>query len=95
MNHHLFASLVGQIDPSGPEAPPAVVNLVNRWLNFGWYAVLVSAFATALWGLGSLSYASKNQQFGGVNQGKKMIFWSFVAASGTTVIKAIFVFFGG
>lgn len=94
MNYHLLTSLVEQIDPSGPEAPAAVMDLVNKWLNLGWYIVLVSAFATALWGLSSLAYASKNQQFGGVNQGKKMILWSFVAASGTTIIKAIFSWFG-
>ncbi len=87
-------NLIGQVDPTCPEAPPEVVRLVTRWLNLGWYGVLVSSFATALWGLMSLAYASKNQQFGGVNSGKKMIMWSVIAASGTSILKAVFTWFG-
>jgi hypothetical protein len=91
----LVAGWIAQVPtPTGPEAPPELTALVTRWLNLGWYAVLVSAFATALWGCASLAYSSKNQQFGGVNAGKKLIFWSFAGASGVSLIRVLFSWFG-
>lgn len=93
--YELAAGVVAQVPtPTGPDAPQEVKDLVTKWLNLGWYCVLVSAFATALWGCGSLAYSSKNQQFGGVNAGKKLIFWSFAGASGVSLIRVLFMWFG-
>lgn len=81
-------------NPTGPAAPAALVALANKALNFGWWAVLVCCFAMALWGFGSLAYASKKQQFGGVNEGKKLIVMALSGAAGVTVLRALFTFFG-
>ena len=80
--------------PTGPEAPLELSALVTKWLNFGWFAVLAVAFAMAMWGLASLAYASKKNQFGGVNEGKKTLALALAGASGMTVLRAVFTFFG-
>jgi|GEM_PF-2897039 len=80
--------------PTGPDAPAAVVALVTKGLNFIWFAVLAGSFATASWGLGSLAWAAKKQQFGGVNEGKQLVALSLIGAAGMTVLRSVFVFFG-
>lgn len=79
---------------TGPEAPAELQALVTKALNFGWFLVLSAAFAMALWGLGSMAYASKKQQFGGVNEGKKTLAYALAGAAGMTVLRALFSFFG-
>jgi hypothetical protein len=81
-------------EPTGPDAPADVVELVTKGLNFIWFTVLAGAFATASWGLGSLAWAAKKQQFGGVNEGKQLVALSLIGASGMTVLRSVFVFFG-
>lgn len=81
-------------EPTGPDAPADVVALVTKGLNFIWFAVLAGAFATASWGLGSLAWAAKKQQFGGVNEGKQLVALSLVGAAGMTVLRSVFIFFG-
>jgi len=81
-------------NPTGPDAPPEVVALVTRGLNFIWFAVLAGAFATATWGLGTLAWAAKKQQFGGVNEGKQLVALSLMGAAGMTVLRSVFLFFG-
>ena len=81
-------------EPTGPDAPAEVVALVTKGLNFIWFAVLAGAFATASWGLGSLAWAAKKQQFGGVNEGKQLVALSLIGAAGMTVLRSVFIFFG-
>ena len=81
-------------EPTGPDAPAEVVALVTTGLNFIWFAVLAGAFATASWGLGSLAWAAKKQQFGGVNEGKQLVALSLIGAAGMTVLRSVFIFFG-
>lgn len=81
-------------EPTGPDAPAEVVALVTKGLNFIWFAVLAGAFATASWGLGSLAWAAKRQQFGGVNEGKQLVALSLIGAAGMTILRSVFVFFG-
>ena len=84
----------GAIGPTGPEAPADVMALVTRSLNFGLFLVLAVCFAGALYGLGSMWYAKKKQNFGGVNEGQATLGWALGAAAGTTVLRGLFSFFG-
>ena len=87
--------LIQQVpNPTGPDAPAEVVALVTKGLNFIWFAVLAGAFATASWGLGTLAWAAKKQQFGGVNEGKQLVALSLIGAAGMTVLRSVFLFFG-
>ena len=82
------------IGPTGPEAPADVQSLVTKSLNFGLFIVLAVCFAGALYGLGSMWYAKKKQNFGGVNEGQATLGWALGAAAGTTVLRGLFVFLG-
>jgi hypothetical protein len=82
------------IGPTGPEAPADVQSLVTKSLNFGLFLVLAVCFAGALYGLGSMWYAKKKQNFGGVNEGQATLGWALGAAAGTTVLRGLFAFLG-
>jgi hypothetical protein len=81
-------------EPTGPEAPAELMTLVTRGLNFFWFLVLVAAFFTAMWGLGSMASASRKQNFGAVNDGKRVLGYSIAGAAGMTVLRSVFAFFG-
>lgn len=80
--------------PTGPAAPAEVQSLVTQGLNFVLFAVLAVAFAMALWGAGSMAYAKKKQNFGGVNDGQQTLVLAIGGAALTTVIRGVFTFFG-
>lgn len=80
--------------PTGPEAPPEVQAMVTRALNFGWFAALACCFGMAIWGAGSLAYASKKQNFGGVNDGKRTIALALGGAALLSLLRGLFSFFG-
>ena len=88
------AMLVGQVAPTGPEAPPEVQAMVTKGLNFAWFIALACCFGMAIWGFGSLAYASKKQNFGGVNDGKKTVVLAIGGAAGLTLLRGLFAFFG-
>ena len=48
----------------------------------------------AIWGCGSVAYASKKQNFGGVNDGKKTIALSLGGAATLSMLRGLFAFFG-
>jgi hypothetical protein len=81
-------------EPTGPQAPPELEALVTKALNLGWFSVLTVSLAMAMWGLASMAYASKHQQFGGVNQGQKTLVWALIGGAGMTVLRGVFSFFG-
>lgn len=80
--------------PTAPDAPPEVMLMVTRALNFGWFIALACCFGMAIWGFGSFAYASKKQNFGGVNDGKKTVVLSLAGAAGLTLIRGLFAWFG-
>ncbi len=82
------------IGPTGAEVPADVEALVTKSLNFGLFIVLAVCFAGALYGLGSMWYAKKRQNFGGVNEGQATLGWAIGAAACTTVLRGLFAFFG-
>ena len=63
-------------------------------MNFIWFAALAGAFAPASWGLGTLTWAAKKQQFGGVNESQQLVALSLIGAAGMTVLRSVFLFFG-
>ena len=71
-----------------------IVSLAGIATNFGLFVVLAVCFAGALYGLGSMWYAKKKQNFGGVNEGQATLGWALGAAAGTTVLRGLFTFFG-
>lgn len=82
-------------EPTGPDAPPEVLMRVTQVLNFAWFAALACCFLMAIWGSGSLAYASKKQSFGGVNEGKKLVALSIGGAVLLTMLRGMFSWFGG
>ena len=82
------------IGPTGVEAPADVMALVTKSLNFGLFIVLGVCFSGALYGLGSMWYAKKKQNFGGVNEGQAVLGWALGSAACTTVLRGLFTFFG-
>jgi hypothetical protein len=92
------AKLLGAVvipEPTGPEAPEEVAMRVVQVLNFAWFAALACCFLMAIWGAGSLAYASKKQHFGGVNEGKKLVALAIGGAVLLTMLRGLFRFFGG
>ena len=81
-------------EPTGPEAPAELQTLITRGLNFGWFIALACCFGMAIWGCGSVAYASKKQNFGGVNDGKKTIALSLGGAATLSMLRGLFAFFG-
>lgn len=88
------AWLVQSPAPTGPEAPADVEAMVTRALNFGWFIALACCFGMAIWGAGSLAYASKKQNFGGVNDGKRVVALSLGGAALLSLLRGLFAFFG-
>lgn len=82
------------VGATGPEAPTAVEALVTKGLNFGLFIALAVCFAGALYGVGSMWYAKKKQNFGGVNEGQATLGWALGGAAATTVLRGLFAFFG-
>jgi len=80
--------------PTGPEAPADVQRIVTLGLNLAWFALLAGSFFMCLWGLGSMAYAKKRQQFGGVNEGQQTLMLALGGAAGSTMIRGLFAFFG-
>ena len=91
--------LLATIDPASvmppaPDAPPELKAVAAKGLAFVWFAALVSCVGMAFWGLGSLAWASKNQNFGGVNSGKKVAALSLAGAAMLGTIGGVFGWFG-
>jgi hypothetical protein len=80
--------------PTGPDAPADVEALVTKGLNLALFVVLAVSFGMALWGAGSMAYAKKKQNFGGVNDGQQTLVLAIGGAALTTVIRGVFGFFG-
>lgn len=80
--------------PTGPQAPAEVIDKVTLGLNFAWFVVLAAAFFMATWGLGSMAYAKKKQNFDNVNAGTVVVGYALGGAAGMTVLRGLFAFFG-
>ena len=63
-------------------------------MNLALFVVLAVCSGMALWGLGSMAYAKKKQNFGGVNDGQQTLALALIGAAGTTVVRGVFLFFG-
>lgn len=81
--------------PTGPEAPAEVSAAVTKALNFGWFIASACCVGMMVWGFGSFAYASKKQNFGGVNDGKKTVVLSLTGLMGLGLIRALVAFVFG
>ncbi len=80
--------------PTGAEAPPELADKITLGLNLTLFVVLAVCSGMALWGLGSMAWAKKKQNFGGVNEGQSMLMLALAGAAGTTVIRGVFAWLG-
>ena len=97
--YRLAAWLPAQLEPTvpgptGPDAPTEVRDMVTLALNFALFVGLAICFAMAIWGLGSMAYAKKKNNFSAVNEGQHTAFLAVAGAAGTTVLRSVFAFFG-
>ena len=80
--------------PTGAAAPPELADKITLGLNLTLFVVLAVCFGMALWGLGSMAWSKKKQNFGGVNEGQSMVVLALAGAAGTTVIRGVFAWLG-
>ena len=67
---------------------------ITLGLNLTLFVVLAVCSGMALWGLGSMAWSKKKQNFGGVNEGQSMLVLALAGAAGTTVIRGVFAWLG-
>src|SRR3954452_13667873 len=81
--------------PTGAAAPPELADKITLGLNLTLFVVLAVCFGMALWGLGSMAWSKKKQNFGGVNEGQSMVVLALAGAAGTTGICGVVGWLGG
>jgi hypothetical protein len=85
----MFSWLVTQVDPGVPSIPDPIRGKVQTVINAALGLCLVGCVLSGAYGAASFGWASKRQNFGGVNDGKKQVTWSLAGAAVLGVLIAL------